>query len=262
MDKLNRYQLTKGSSDVINCDTPLWRYLTFKKFCWLLETSMLYHTRLDQFEDPFEGCVTNEYARRRAVEKDPIQSTINQFEPWRNKSLLYRTYAVCWHASSHESDAQWKIYGDKSAGVAVVSTMSRLNMAVDISPYRHGRLGPVEYIDLETHDMVLPPFGESIRPGFAKGKSFEHEHEVRGAILMDLIREGTTLEFNERFLVQLRSDMPLGIVAKADLNQLIGSIVIGPLAAPFVEELVHMTAKRHGFDHLVSKSKLAGKPIY
>ena len=57
-----RYYPFKGSSKDITGDTLLWRYMSFEKFCWLLETSKLYHARLDQFEDPFEGSVTKLYA--------------------------------------------------------------------------------------------------------------------------------------------------------------------------------------------------------
>src|SRR6266516_2749899 len=131
----NRYQLFKGSSVSIAADAPLWRYMTFEKFCWLLETAKLYHARLDQFEDPFEGCVTKEYARMRAAETEPSQVVANQNEPWVHKSLLYRTYAACWHASTHESDAQWRIYANDSADIAVMSTIARLSKTVNINPH-------------------------------------------------------------------------------------------------------------------------------
>jgi hypothetical protein len=236
--------------------------MTFEKFCWLVENSQLYHSRLDRFEDPFEGCVTKEYARKRAAETEPDQIASNRFEPWVHRSLLYRSYAVCWHASLHESDAQWKIYAGGGAGIAVVSTIARLAKAVDIRPHPHGLLGEVEYVDLETHDMRRRPFGTYIRPGFAKRKSFEHEKEVRGVILLDLIADGPSIEMNEKYLERLRAEMPVGVAAKVDSKELIQSIVVGPLAAPFIEELVHTTAKRHGLNHLVKKSELGGQPIY
>jgi len=58
-DHRYRYQIFRGSSDDITRQTSLWRYMTFEKFCWLVEKSALYHTRLDQLGDPFEGAVTN-----------------------------------------------------------------------------------------------------------------------------------------------------------------------------------------------------------
>ena len=54
----NRYEVFKGTSEEIVSKTPLWRYMTFEKFCWLIEMSKLYHPRLDTFEDPFEGSGT------------------------------------------------------------------------------------------------------------------------------------------------------------------------------------------------------------
>lgn len=261
-DKHNGYQVFKGSSDSLTLDTPLWRYMTFEKFCWLLETSQLHHARLDQFDDPFEGSVTKEYARLRSEETEPSQIVVNKFEPWVHKSLLFRTYAACWHASPHESDAQWRIYAGGGAGIAVVSTMTRLARAVDIRPHRHGLLGEVEYVDLETHDMCHRPFGTRIRPGFAKRKSFEHEKEVRGVIQMDLITDGSTIQLNDKLLERQRMELPVGISATVHLKELIQSIVVGPLAAPFIEQLVRVTAKRHDLDHVVRKSELNGQPIY
>ncbi|SRR6266568_5181702 len=258
----NRYQVFKGSSDSITLGTAVWRYMTFEKFFYLIETSKLHHARLDQLGDPFEGSVTSAYAHAREIEVNPAQISSNRFEPWIHKSLLFRTYATCWHASPDESDAQWKLYASGGAGVAIVSSLARLSEAVDIRPYRHGILGPVEYIDFENHDMRLRPFGTRIRPGFAKRKSFEHEKEVRGVILLDPVNHGQTLEVNEASLQRLRDERPVGILVRVNLKVLIQSIVISPLARPYVEELVRVITKRSSLYKLVRKSGLIGVPRY
>jgi hypothetical protein len=125
-----------------------------------------------------------------------------------------------------------------------------------------GMLGQVEYIDFEQHDMRHRPFGTRMRPGFAKRKSFEHEREVRGIILTNLIVEGGSFTMNEAFLEKQRREQPMGISAKVDLQALIASIVVSPVAAPYIEELVRIVTKRHGLDHLVRKSELLKAPIY
>lgn len=259
--KPNRYQFFKGTSDAITRKTLLWRYMTFEKFCWLIETSKLYHARLDKFDDPFEGSVTEEYARQRALADHPAQNLANRYEPWIHMALTYRSYATCWHASDHESDAQWRLYGSGGAGIAVVTKMSRLEVCVDISPHRHAFLGQIEYVDFKTHDMRRP-LGTRMRVGFTKRKSFEHEREVRGLIQAELPFSGPHLELTEDQLQLLKRTMPPGVNAPVNLVELLEAIVLSPLAPAHVEKLVRIVTARHSLEHLVKRSELEGTPIY
>lgn len=259
---LHRYQTVKFGPEDITLNTPIWRYTTFEKFCWLIEKSSLYHARLDQFEDPFEGAVTNAYAKRRdAGELDPYFS-LKEHEPQIFKLGRYHQFATCWHASEHESDAQWKLYAAGGAGIAIVSTMARMRDSVDLTP-RQGILADVAYVDFENHLMRRLTGGRTvIRPGHLKRKSFEHEREVRGIILTDLIVEGGTFTMDDAFLERQRLLQPLGVSAKVDLKGLIQAIVISPIAKPFVYELVLTVTARHGLDQLVRKSSLLESPAY
>lgn len=256
--KLGRYEIRGTSDSVIKFKTPLWRYMTFEKFCWLIETSKLYHTRLDQFEDPFEGAVTDAYAKARNDGTLQPHFSEKEMEPLIFKSLRLRSYATCWHSSEHESDAQWKLYASGDAGIAVVSTMERLQKSVTFLPHRHGILRPVDYVDFTSHDM-LGPFGEPMRPGHFKRKSFEHEKEVRGIIIGNL-SHGTA--FNETDLKELGEKLPKGFEAKVNLRSLIQAIVIGPLAKPYIEKLVRIVTNRKRLEHLVDNSQLGGKPVF
>ena len=260
-----RYFPFGGSDKSIKPMTPLWRYLTFEKFCSLIETGKLYHARLDQFEDPFEGSVTAEYVKRREADAtEHKEEFLAKLEPWTNVSNLFRSYATCWHASDHESDAQWKLYAAGGAGIAVVSSKERLIKSVDLHPYRHGLLGQVEYIDWKNHDMRHRPFGTEMRPGFVKRNSFEHEREVRGVILTDLsvVTKRGQLKMNLATLKKLHQINPPGISVRVDLHELISNIVLSPLAPAYIDELVRIITKRHDLDHLVTKSNLCGSPIF
>jgi len=256
------YQLFKGSSTSINRQTPVWRYMNFEKFSWLLETSKLYHTRLDQFRDPFEGAVTNYYAQIRDSGKIEPYFNQKEQEPLTFKSLRVCQFATCWHASEHESDAQWQLYAAGGGGIAIVSDMERIQKAVDLTPYRSGILGEVEYVDFETHDMIRDRSPTVIRPGHLKRKSFEHEKEVRGIIIKELIVEGGKFNLDDAFIEKQRVQQPLGISTKVDLKELIVSIVIGPIASKLIEELVNILTERHGLNHLVRKSKLLNNPVF
>ena len=257
------YQLFKGSSNLITRQTPLWRYMTFEKFCWLLETSKLYHTRLDQFRDPFEGAVTDFYAQMRDTGKIDPYFGLKEHEPLMFKEHRFRRFATCWHASKDESDALWQLYASGGAGIAVESTMECIQKAVDLTPYKSGILGQVEYVDFETHDMLIDRSPHNvIQLGYLKRKSFEHEKEVRGIIIKDHIVEGGIFNFDDAYIEKQRVEQPVGITAKVDLKELIKSIVISPSASHFVEELVNIVTERHGLQHLVRRSKLLGNPVY
>jgi hypothetical protein len=255
----HRYQIFGGSNKNITTETALWRYMTFEKFCWLLEKSELYHTRLDHFEDPFEGAVTNAYARMR--DAGEIEPHFGPHESLSFKTLRFRQYATCWHASEHESDAQWRIYTQGGAGIAIVSTMDRMAKAIDLSP-EQGILGQVEYVDFETSDMYRTGSPTVIRPGHLKRRSFEHEREVRGIIIKNLITEGGTFNFDDLFVEMQRVKQPVGVNAKVNLKELIQAIVISPMAARFFEELVLTVTARHNLNQLVRKSDLLKTPAY
>ncbi len=237
--------------------------MNFEKFSWLLETSKLYHSRLDQFRDPFEGAVTNFYARIRDGGKIEPYFSLKEYEPLILKSLWFRQFATCWHASEYESDAQWQLYAAAGSGIAIVSNMERIQKAVDLTPYSSGILGEVEYVDFETHDMRNDRSPSVvIRPGHLKRKGFEHEKEVRGIIIKDLIVEGGKFALDDAFIEKQRVQQPLGISAKVDLKELITSIVISPAAPDFVGELVYIVTERHGLQHVVRKSELLSEPLY
>jgi hypothetical protein len=253
--KAGRYQLFKGSSNEISRHSRLWRYMTFEKFCWLIETSQLYHARLDKFDDPFEGAVTHAYARLRDTGAIEPYFSLKEFEPKIIRLLRFHNYAACWHASEHESDAQWRLYASGGAGIALVSTMERMRNSVEFSPHPSGILGQVEYVDFETHDMARRPSGTFIRPGHLKRKSFEHEKEVRGIIIANI--EDRELIVDDACL-KIAAKMPIGINARVNLGELIEAIVISPVAAKWTEELVMKVTERHGLSGLVRKSSLCG----
>lgn len=137
-----------------------------------------------------------------------------------------------------------------------------MNQFVNLIPYG-GILGQIEYVDFDNHDMRRDTGAHTvIRPGHLKRKSFEHEREVRGIIITNFIVDGSSFNMDDSFLERQRLGQPLGINAKVDLKGLIQSIVVSPIAKPFVEELVQVVTKRHGLDHLVRKSDLLKTPVY
>ena len=48
-----------------NQNVPLWRYMDFTEYVWLLEYRALYFSRVDRFEDPLEGSLSAANLRLR-----------------------------------------------------------------------------------------------------------------------------------------------------------------------------------------------------
>ena len=113
-------------------------------------------------------------------------------------------------------------------------------------------------MDFEKDWFVQMPHPKPPRPGFIKRSAFEHEKEVRGMIM---VQDSAQNPLSPDYLNTL-PDRPLGIAAKVSLKKLILAIYVSPLAKPYFEELVHITARRRGLEPLVHKSSLLGDPVF
>lgn len=134
--------------------TPVWRYLNFAKFMWLLEARALFFPYTEQFPDAMEG------GRRRP-------------EPEAVRNADQRAAVSSWHASDHESEAMWRLYSPMQEALALRSTYYRLRQALPDCV----RIHLVQYGDapLASGDDPLLPF-------FYKRKAYEHEKELRAII--------------------------------------------------------------------------------
>jgi hypothetical protein len=133
-----------------SADTKIWRYMDFTKFVSLLATRKLYFSNIESLSasDPFEGLYTrhNLEAERQflalAFDKLPEEArrAFSNEASWANfvrhatlgnqrdfaKKQRRLTYVNCWHISSHQSAAMWKIYLKSDEGIAIQSTVGHL----------------------------------------------------------------------------------------------------------------------------------------
>ena len=255
-DERRHYQVFGSSRN----GTHLWRYLDFEKFVWLLETSSLYHVRLDCLGDPYEGSVTTPYARKR--DSGEIYGyTLPEIEPINNVRLTLTSFVTCWHANDAESAAMWRLYAHERRGVAIVSDVRGLEKSVDTSPFAWGILGPVEYFDYDQDDMS-DDFGLTGRPGFSKRKAFEYEREVRGLVHVQQFPKNPNDIFTEAHLSYLRQETQRGVAAGVNLPGLIHEIVVAPDCEPWFLDLVRRLATKYALGQRVRPSKLNGVPVY
>lgn len=262
-----RYQLGTASIRRYEKSTKLWRYLTFDKFAWLLDTGKLWHARLDQLGDPFEGSFPKGHVQKRDAGQllETRQPLSPENDKWNNKAVPYSHFATCWYASPHETEAMWKLYSNQNAGVAIVSTPLRMHESVNLYPYGQGILSPIEYKDFETDDMILRPvsvgFGRHAHPALLKRRSFEHENEVRGLIhMIDYSKVPNPCASNE-LADFIRNGNPKGIAVNVDLKGLIEEIYISPLASCYFQDVVRFAAERHRLADRIHLSTLLGEPV-
>ncbi len=252
-------------------DAKLWRYLDLAKFLSLLESSSLYFTRLDHFQDPFEGALgskRNEASwatkelewkkkwRKVSISKNDcfndteLQELAEQdFKKYRENIKKFRkqNYVNCWHQSDYESEAMWQLYTrDSQQGVAIQTTFERLYQALPLTPYAH--FGMVKYINYNEYNNgnsknTFQPFDAP----WYKRESFAHEKEFR--IIVEDDREGCFLDWSKTI--------------KVDLNLLIENVYISPEADQWFAELVkNIIRNRYGLRITVVHSELNEQPFF
>ena len=106
-------------------NTIVWKYLDLSKFLELLLSQKLFMSRSDKFEDQYEGTFsepTYEEIKKLAINKPEF---INYYKTHREKVTI-----SSWHINEYESFAMWQIFTQNSEGLAIQSTIGRLQEAV------------------------------------------------------------------------------------------------------------------------------------
>ncbi|WP_256818951.1 DUF2971 domain-containing protein [Pseudomonas putida] len=145
--------------------------MSVEKYLSLLSSSKIFLCRLDKFEDTWEGVWPKAFftalmsgLKKKGVDPDYL-STVHR--KW--------LFVNCWHANEYESAAMWDLYGSRSSGVAIKTTIGELKK--NISSEKGFMIGAVDYLDVERDQRMLE--FNMVVPAFLKRFSFKHEHEVR-----------------------------------------------------------------------------------
>jgi hypothetical protein len=219
----------------INC--KIWRYMDLSKFISLLEYEKLYCTRIDKFEDPFEG-------------NWPIidESVVLPQHMHHSKSMVRTTKIImgdinksrfvnCWYMDENESMAMWKIYSRQDEGIAIVSTFDKLRKS--ITDEREIFIGKVFY---DKEKGSPGPFKVFYGSAFNKRPSFDFEKELR--VVCDSLEHMIKNEHN----VVIGYKNVSGILIDVNLTDLIDEVVISPVAKSwFVDLIKDVVLKRFNF---------------
>ncbi len=237
-------------------DAVLWRYMDFTKYVSLLEKQALFFARADKLGDSFEGSYSkvNEelrplFMQRLYDEKEiPEGALKNMADGLKNirRSMLIN----CWHQSSYESAAMWKLYSREEDGITIKTDFNSLKNSFTCSQDIY--IGSVNYVDYNSHFI---PENNAFFSYLHKRKSFEHEKEVRAINLRSASQD-------DEVSMQLYNDLISGAYYEIDLSILIKKVVVAPFAPDWFLELIKSVTARYNFNFQVVKSTQATDPTW
>ncbi|RTY85890.1 hypothetical protein [Flavobacterium sp. RSP15] len=213
-------------------NTVVWKYLDLSKFLDLLLSQKLFMSRSDKFEDQYEGTFsepTFEEIKKLSIDNPDF---LNYYKTHREKVAI-----SSWHINEYESFAMWQIFTQNSEGLAIQSTIGRLQQALAPETNFNQYIGEVNYIDYKKEHI---PFDDLFFPFLFKRKSFQYEGEVR--IITDIGE--SDIKIND------------GLKINVDINQLIEKIYIHPKSENWYKNLVIQLVKQLGFNFTIEKSDL------
>lgn len=159
----------------------LWRYITLPSLLYLLTERKLHFSRLWQLDDPFEGTISRAQANDLLLDLEHEQLLPNLLQLYTN--FVAGCAISCWHANETESLAMWKLYTTGTDGIAIATTVGKLESSLEFNG-RGGldlHVGFVQYID-HVADIVTerPPERQTaLQSLFQKRLEYRHEQEVR-----------------------------------------------------------------------------------
>ena len=231
-------------------DSVIWRFLDLAKFISLLKEEALYMTRADKFEDQFEGAVcslenSDNYDEAlkdyysECLEGELVSDQLIKNEHYAIQMIRKNSFLSCWYEGSYESIAMWRLYasGKDSKGVAIKTTVGRLTKAIG----HYVEVGRIDYID---YSKEWPNANEAL---WRKRLSFDYEHEVRVRVITEGGLSPTPPEF---------------MLLPVNLDELIESVYVSPMAETWFKDVVVDVLKKYGLEKDVFHSALDDKALY
>lgn len=235
-------------------DTPIWRYMNFTQFVFLLKRQCLHFTRPDRFTDQFEGCLPERWLQRVAKVSPNHRTLMAELF----KDLRMRTCVNCWHANTHESEAMWKLYLKNDEGIAIRSTYARLTKCFDSSDDVCVHVGTIQYID---HSKFTKSPKHAFSPLLYKRMSFAHEREIRAIAFESIL----STDESGRTQPQLKQGSQIDVCGKdlpVDLATLIDAVYVSPKTHEWFKTLVQDVVQTLGFGFPVRQSDLDKDPVW
>ena len=110
----------------IDPDTIVWKYLDLSKFLDMLMSQKLFMSRSDKFEDQYEGTFSEPTFEELKKLSSENPKFLEHYKKHREKVVI-----SSWHINEYESFAMWQIFTQNTEGLAIQSTIGRLQKALD-----------------------------------------------------------------------------------------------------------------------------------
>ena len=221
----------------------IFRYFDFPGFMDLFLNNRLLLTRVDKFEDKFEGNFTKSiYKKLRflSVEKEGNrQDFANIFEK-ESKRIKERAYVSSWSLAIHENMALWKLFGNGKNALAIQTSVGNLKNSLQdgiresstngfIFSLLKKKIVKIQYIDYDNHEECIGLLSTKDKTCILgiKHLGFRFEEEVRVIFEGEEAgREAAVSKIGEKCFVNVA---PLGLIDK---------LIVSPLADEWFYELV------------------------
>ena len=136
----------------------LWRYMSFAKFCSLLNRKAVFFSLVGDMEDRYEGFIYPPIPR----EQEDRQQQAERLGHEVLRKIARTALISCWTESDHESSLMWESYAG-AEGVAVRTTFQNLQESIRSVAELPVTFGQVEYVDYRRKEV--PRFGWAPRLG-------------------------------------------------------------------------------------------------
>lgn len=211
------------AEESVSDDTIIWRYFKFERFLRILSKHELWFSRPSAFDDKWEGLFPPSYVRGSRQYAKAHKIPFKEFDQeFRRRELRHRHghFVNCWHISSHESDAMWRLYGLAGSGIAIQSTVGDFKEC--LRPHNSGK---VIYYDPSNDIVSKSIFGP--HDILFKREDFTWEQEYRFWFDDDDLLQ--KIEAGKKFQTgRLSKGMARTI---SDLQRFIEKIVVAPGAS-------------------------------
>ena len=234
----------------------LWRYMSFAKFCSLMERQELFFALVKDMDDQYEGFICPPPIRDQGDRLHQVERLGREILHEITQPCLVN----CWVNSEHESSLMWTSYAG-SEGVAIRSTFQGLQASIrSTNATLPVAFGKVEYVDY--HQQETPRF--ELAPLFHKRVEYRGEEEVRAAL--------PGPPYNVRFdpsnpknpIVDMKLDPDVakqrGRYIPVDLKILVNEIIVAPRSAPWFSQLVQSVVNSSPVEVKITSSTLESLP--
>src|SRR6476469_7020271 len=107
-------------------ETVVWKYLDLSKFLELLLSKKLFMSRSDKFEDQYEGTFSEPTFEEMKKLSEDNTDFLDYYKTHRENVVV-----SSWHINEYESYAMWQIFTKTNEGLAIRSTVGRLQQALE-----------------------------------------------------------------------------------------------------------------------------------